>query len=264
MARVIGRPGGFSMLGNCTPLPAFAVALLAVIPCFADIVPISTSSQVSAQGGVQICNQYMVDQCGPPVEAFFNYPESLEATASSSWGTITADAQVQYQSNVTAANINVGLQDSADISTPTAIDLINGFVDVTEQFSLEFDLTAPSVVHLKGFTQGFSCRLLFGGTCMFDSQLTLSGPGFQFDSSAIPGGEFDLVSTLEPGIYTLSAVADLRENAIYGDNIVSAQGSLSADFTPVVPEPRWTPIIPAVLIIVGACIFRKARPITKT
>lgn len=39
------------MLGNCTHLPAFAVTFLAVISCFADIVPISTSSQVSAGGG---------------------------------------------------------------------------------------------------------------------------------------------------------------------------------------------------------------------
>jgi hypothetical protein len=89
----------------------------------------------------------------------------------------------------------------------------------------------------------------------------LNGPGFQFNGS---GSEFDLLSSLQPGVYTLSAVADLQSDvgyAIYGDDEVGADVSLNADFTPIVAEPRWTPIIPAVLVGVGACSLRKLRPI---
>jgi hypothetical protein len=205
----------------------------------------------------------MVYVCGPFLEANFTYPESLEATVSSSWGTITADAQVQYQSNVSPSNISVGLHDFSDISTPSAVDLIGGDVNVTEQFSLEFDLTDPSVVHLTGYTDGFvGCSAFYlSGNCTFESQLTLNGPGFQFNGS---GTEFDQLSSLQPGVYTLSAVADLQSDvgyAIFGDNEVGADVSLNADFTPVVAEPQWTPVIPAVLVGVCVCVLRKLRPI---
>jgi hypothetical protein len=122
---------------------------------------------------------------------------------------ITADAQVQYQSNVSPSNISVGLHDFSDISTPSPVDLISGYVNVTEQFSLEFDLTDPSVVHLTGYTDGFAgCLASFPpGNCTFESEFTLNGPGFQFNGSL---SEFDLLSSLQPGVYTLSAVADLQ------------------------------------------------------
>ncbi len=90
----------------------------------------------------------------------------------------------------------------------------------------------------------------------------MTGPGFQLDSSSLGLSDaFDLTYTLDPGIYTLMASADTNEELGYAlgdgnDTYAGANLSLTADFTPI-PEPIWASLAPSLLLMLGACVFRK-------
>lgn len=113
---------------------------------------------------------------------------------------------------------------------------------------------------------GYYASFPYFGSASSDAEFLLTGPGFQLDSSSLalnPDNMFDLTFTLDPGIYTLTASADTNEELYYalGDvNNTSAEAdlSLTADFTPI-PEPVWAPLAPALLLILGACVFSKLR-----
>ncbi len=100
------------------------------------------------------------------------------------------------------------------------------------------------------------------GSASSDAEFLLTGPGFQLDSSSLGLYDaFDLTYTLDPGIYTLTASADTNEQLNYtlgdlNDTYAGADLSLTADFTPI-PEPIWAPIAPSLLLMLGACVFRK-------
>lgn len=66
--------------------------------------------------------------------------------------------------------------------------------------------------------------------------------------------------TLAPGIYTLDALSEMDLTADYAipGSYSEAGVSLSADFT-AIPEPFWTPILPASLVVLWHWAFLRRR-----
>jgi hypothetical protein len=123
--------------------------------------------------------------------------------------------------------------------------------DGTGQYSLTFDLTSASMVHLTGgivlLNTLFVCPCSIAG--FVAGGIHLTGTGFHFDE-AVGFGEphgtsppnpssFDTLLMLAPGLYTLNANYELNvEESYFLSEISNLDVSLQADFTDI-PEPAW-------------------------
>ena len=122
--------------------------------------------------------------------------------------------------------------------------------DGAGQYSLTFDLTSASILHLTG-----GIRLLdtFSGfpaliAGFVAGGIHLTGTGFHFDEALGPGEtdvtsspnpSFDTLLMLAPGLYTLNANYELNVvQSYFLSDLSTLDVSLQADFR-AIPEPAW-------------------------
>ncbi len=238
----------------------------------ADIVVTSTSQTLSGSGGAALSaippRIHITSRCPPPNPLPYNLSESGTAnTASPDGQHITVGSTASQQADVTPDHIGVDMGVSVDMDGLARI--LGGFVGAagTSQFTLLFNLTSPSVVHLTGeeFDEGdlFQPPVFAGNTLRED--LLLSGPGgFRFEVSNFSFSFVDKQLPLAAGSYVLTAQLDNSATAgivIVQDEFDFSDFTLSADFTPIVPEPRWGFVVPIALLLVLWSPLRAGRSI---
>jgi hypothetical protein len=261
------------MLCKWSLLLGFTAFLLAAAPCFADVVPISVSEQVNGMGFVDICDFNFRPGCLVITSSSFSFgdsnnqpgPFTTNKSGDANSGSIDASGQAQQTSNVTSDNINV------QMSTQFQINGFNyrfgAMGSVNNDFALQFDLTSPATLHLTGSLSAFFPPLPYGAGTESISVL-FTGPGIDFTASspcAVPCSlepqPFDQYFSLNPGIYNVSALADTAFTSgsiLLGYEELDGFLSLQADFT-AVPEPLWTPMVPAMLVLMSCCVFGHRR-----
>jgi hypothetical protein len=257
------------MTSNCCKVLAFALLFcwIGMPQSLADVVTISASEQLSVSGYVTACDPlcqtlYNVDHEG---QGFSSASTDGYAEGSATDLFITPDwvrggsiyASASQLNNVAAGQIALDLSMNADDMGNT--NLMEAGVTVDSQYSLVFDLTTPSLVHLVGM--GLAQYIGVGGPASvtdssFGGDLHLTGPGFQFDQdlSYSPG---DAPFTLGPGQYTLNEVTAWDIQQYYDLGFSSeADLSLTADFTSI-PEPLGTSTVLGVSMVVALYFARK-------
>jgi hypothetical protein len=260
-----------------------------------DVIPISLSQSISGSASPIICVGGLFGTCSTNGASFsasnstvgpYGVNESAQATATLTVSdcypspcTLSATSSVQADqgSDETANSISVSMDANTEIATVPPVEPVDGGnAVVTNNYSFQFDLTAPSLVHLTGsaYANEFGTAELpnFSQSLAF----SLTGPGFDLDSTS-PSSPVHIVCedgicyfylfpeniddtfSLPPGVYSLSAIDDIsQETAIAIDLENTAGLSLQLDFTPV-PEPRWNGIV-LFLLLTTACLA--ARRIT--
>ncbi len=233
----------------------FASFLVAGTSCFADVVPISVSQQFSGSGSAAICALTPMPGCVVLDSASFNLADTNpgSATASANGFTVESSASGSQTSSITANDINLQMLSLSHVGGSVK----RGGADsqITNEFDLEFDLTTPSILHLTGSFETF----VTGVPVSFNAGLSLSGLGIDFHAPSFE--PFDLSLLLAPGIYDLSAVANMENS--FGSNSggfldSGARMSLDASFTPV-PEPFWAPVVPSLLLLTVYIGFHRRR-----
>lgn len=244
--------------------PIFFLVFLgiAVVPCRADIVPVSVSQQLSVSGGVMICDP--TTRCSDYVSNGFSSsdsnallpPKPLSVSGAASvafdpW-TLSGNASASQGLDVTPHSIGLGLEVISSFLGPAHITSANG--GANNQTSLVFDLTSPALLKLTGnASEGLNTSFLEFTDLTFDEEVHLAGPGFQFDQVLPPGlyssAPFSEQFVLAPGEYTLTAFAnsDLELGYSIWDGSSSVNLSLSADFTNI-PEPSH------IAFVLGLCM----------
>ncbi len=281
---------------TCVLSPAGGTAL-------GDVIPISLSQSVSGTDSPIICEGGFIGTCSSNGSSFsvsnstvgpYSVSKSDQASASiaDDFGThtVTSTVTTDQSSDETANSISISMETSTEIEQgfPLLSPVAGGSADGTNNYSFQFDLSAPSLVHLTGSAGddefGFGLFPNFSRNVAF----SLTGPGFDLDSTSPsspvyipcePGncfypilpGNFDDTFSLAPGVYTFTALADASENVAVAVDVGSSDGlSLQLDFTQV-PEPRWNSIVLFLLLTTvspvvrriatsRACRFRAARP----
>jgi len=266
----------------------FATALFLLLASvgLADIVPISLLQDVRGGPDVSVCDlsypippstwPFTCQEVGMDLNASnsqagsysVNKKGEAKATGPLSGSTLTETVQVQQSSDETS--------DSISVSMSTVDDFVGGglpFAGVASEldndYSFKFNLTTASIVHLAGSISHSSSDFSGDGSGSFgNTGFLLTGPGFQLGSPCpacdeyFPTG-FDYTLVLIPGVYTLTAFADERDqtNAYYFMGSADGEFSFDAEFTPAVPEPRWV-VLPALLLVIGigGAAFRRRKP----
>jgi hypothetical protein len=238
----------------------------------ADIVPVSANRQISVSGSYS-------DSFDPGGSfAVSDSSQSLglyDQTRSGSFfgSSASVDGTVSQTSNATSNVITLttdGLVDFGGVVFGGCCGVLEGD---SSSFSLNFTLTSASTVHIFGSAtlSGESCS---GGDCgnlgatgSGSQSIGLTGPGVNFEPS-IPDFNWspppsqsqtipiDATFILMPGIYALTATssAEFMASQIAGTYTTSFDMSLTADFTPTVPEPPTA--VPALLGVVAAIGWR--------
>src|SRR5258708_19047103 len=157
--------------------------------------------------------------------------------------------QLQQTTGATVTGLMVDVQTTAIVDGFGLQWSVQGAL--FNHYSLGFTLSTQSLMHLTGFN-----RLNFDEF----QQISLDGPqgpiGVLFDGPA-PSHSFDYSFPLMPGLYTLDV---LDESPFFGvgpqpdpnlnTHVVDFSNfSFNADFTPIVPEPKWGFIVPTLLVI---------------
>jgi len=249
----------------------------------ADIVPISLSQSVSAGGGPIVCN---VVGGGPP--QFDCRTGSIELGASNTQpgpytvdetGTATVSLpdnesnetkvlgetiDLQQISDETSDSISVELSSEDQVFSPEPYGFFQSGVNsgLTNEYSLEFDLTAATVMHITGSISSFAMANLEDTPNVANVGFLLTGPGFQLaspDNYYLPDLEYTAV--LDPGVYTLKAFADIQDNTYFFSGPDESVGELSFNLISAVPEPRWA-VLPALLLAIGigGAALRRRKP----
>lgn len=265
-------------------LPALLLLCSFGVPLAADIVPISIYQQVSVSGGAQACDPLcqMFGIGGPDSGQSFSPPSqtntqlppanlyvSGSVTDSDSRGngyvsTASANADASQWSTLNASNIQLILSGGSFFYGNDT--LMQAWAGANSQYSLQFRLTSPYLVHLTGKIDFVvSANLDIGPEVSSDNEIHLTGPGFQFDQSLAGSGggfnqlPFDASYTLAPGIYTLGAVSEL--DAYQGYFLQDTFGtyvSLNADFT-AIPEPERVTLVLGLLTLFGLSFARRRQ-----
>jgi hypothetical protein len=249
-------------------------------------VPISIYQQVSVSGDAQACDPLCQIYAGggpdsgqifsPPSQTntqlpLTNLSVSGSVTDNDSRGpyvsTASANADASQSSTLNAGNIQLILSgDSFFYGNDT---LMEASASANTQYSLQFRLTSPYLVHLYGEIDfAASAPFDIGPEVSSEEEIHLTGSGFQFDQSLADSGSFynyydslpfDALYTLAPGIYTLSAVAELDafQGYFLADNF-GTDASLNADFT-AIPEPERVPLLLGLLTLVGLSFARRGQ-----
>ncbi|MGD0303121.1 MAG: hypothetical protein ABSE86_39140 [Bryobacteraceae bacterium] len=244
----------------------------------ADIVPVSSSQQVSVSGYVTACDPgcqlgYGIQgDNGNSFSSASTNTNYLSGTASDSvqypvypynFRSAEVDASAGQTFTSTPTNFNLGLSVNDDFWGSSS--LMYGTAQANSQYSLVFNLSNPFLVHLTGDINGANSSLGFDPYDSFDGEIHLTGPGFQFDQGSDQGSStaqfgpfpFDASFTLGPGQYTLDAVAGLGSQQGYDlDSNSFLDVSLNADFTPAIPEPARVSTVLGVLMVVGLFFAR--------
>jgi len=167
-----------------------------------------------------------------------------------------ASVLVQFQQTTEATATSLAL----DVQTTATVDGLGGQWsvqngDLVNQISLGFTLTTESLAHWTGSSLG---RL------ETYQQISLNGPqgpiGMPFPG---PG---DYSFPLMAGQYTLEVLDDSPDfgvgpEGVNTDVVESSNFSLNADFTTIVPEPRWCALVAVSLAVLWG-FLRCRRPST--
>ena len=239
---------------------AIAFSLI-VVPCFADIVPISISEEVSGAGEVDIVSPEPIPLNG--VSGNFSFDDSNHESGSYTVvksGSVYLDGSPVQGPNVTFEAEDEQILDltseSISLDTVALCDFQGGILhglgtcDARSLFDLQFSLTNPSILHLTVLDSP-DADADFNGSSLFDGGVLLDGPGINFDSNY---DFFDQFFLLDPGIYNLSAVAGSSFVAQSSSSFAFFSHSITvnADVTSVtsVPEPRWAFLAVPILLVV--------------
>jgi len=227
----------------------FLLACCFGIPLLAEVIPLTSSQQTSVSGGALACD---------PLCQQFNYPGETDPGAyfsSSTSGSATDSFHYRWATSsawaggtgATISDHQIILDLGGGSSFSGNWSLQGADANVSDQYSLAFDLTSSSLVHVTGgfvaSTSGGGPGAVFGS---LDGEIDLAGPGFHFDQVAPPMGQgfgldqpFEASFTLPPGVYTLNGTAVASADQVYALNATSnIDVSLEADFTDI-PEPGW-------------------------
>jgi hypothetical protein len=235
------------MSRNWTRIPIFALSLLA-LRCLGDTLPPGFPGVPGASGSVlSACYG-----CGAPDGQDFSFSGtgSGQATATNERGAVISEG-AQVQQTITLGTN--GIDESVDLQISTFADISQGELyqygqlQASENFDDQFTLDTPSVLHLTG-----SLGLDFNGFDDYlvpdDIRFELDGPGGTVFQNS--GGNFNVYLDLQPGVYYLFGYIQMS-GAVAGalDEAQSLTGvgdlSVSVD---IVPEPRWTSLLPALLL----------------
>lgn len=165
--------------------PSLLVLLSLATPfARADIVMTSISQTVSSSGVVRV---FAHGNMGILAEDSYNFSDtnfllppvflgaSGSAHAAADSRNVTAASSASQQADVTLNHI--GLQMGTNEHMSGLGPHVQGIADDSSQFSLLFDLSNPSLVHLTGVGSGYS-----SSSSSMQDQFQLSGPaGFQFE-----------------------------------------------------------------------------------
>ena len=224
----------------------------------ADIVLLSVSGGVSGFGDAgavsDLTSQYQSFTLSDSIGS-----GSATATAQGSffggYEDAFAEASATQGYNVSTNNISIDMQSSGDGSEQGVYlaSITNAFADaqVSQDLSLEIELTSAYMVQLSGF-MFVDCN----------PQLPFGDCGSQ--SLSAFNNDFGGPSLLTPGIYTVSASSSWFNTAFAGpfnphEFDVNARLSFNADFTPIVPEPRWISWLVMPLAILISLVAARRR-----
>ncbi|HTR38629.1 MAG TPA: hypothetical protein VMH80_22135 [Bryobacteraceae bacterium] len=217
----------------------FAATLLLSAPAVADIVDV-TYSAVSGGSGCITALCFFGSGCGTDTQTF-----GLPGTGSADSGRVTMSGSVNNATTMTSNNV------TAELDTSVTVDALGAHwgacAQLSDHYELKFTLTTESTSALALLPEGF----------VQSSDLTLQGPGLTLN------GNFENVD-LMPGMYTVDASYTTINYAFFPlgvstHNTFSTNVVLGAEFTPIVPEPGWTFIIPALLVVMVLCVRRLRR-----
>lgn len=249
------------------------------MPLGADIVPVSITQQVTVSGYALACD--------PLCQAAIGITHSAQTFSSSNTNLDLPSTNLSLTGQATdtntdfffrAATAEAGANQSSVALTSSNIQvdlfvydrlsgqntLVTGSADAYSHYSLVFNLTSPSLVHLTGTFSGETLNNAFISPFgLFQGEILLTGPGAPFDqavSTDIPGfiGQgFDVSFALGTGLYTLDAVSEARMGQSYVLDSLSYLGvSLNADFT-AIPEPKRVSAVLGLLMLAGIYFSRK-------
>ena len=231
---------------------AFVAAVsFSVAPALADVVDITVSGAVSGSGTA-------FSACGACDGGFDVH--SFDFTGSNSQlGSFSASGQTSASGAPTFGDF-VTLTGSTQQTTATSVNsltidfLVSAVTDglgaqwfaqahLSSEYGLAFTLTTPSLMHLT--TTGKESGL---------SSWSLNGP-FLGSFSGSDFGSFDQTFIAEPGAYSLTILDRLDSSAFplgIDTHLEETDSfSLTANFAPIVPEPRWSAIVLVLLAIVS-------------
>jgi hypothetical protein len=224
------------------------LACLLPIPLGADVVPLTNSGQSSVSGGASACDPICLMIFYPgqnDLGAGFSSPTAGSATDYFQGRSATASAFTGSSATTTEHQILLDLNGGFSFSGNSTMQ--SAGVSLTNHYSLVFDLTSASFVHVTGgfmaSTNNYTFNPVSGD---LDGEIHLTGPGLHFDQAAGSTGinfgldqPFDASFALPAGVYTLDAIADARGSLSYTLGSTSNYDvSFQADFTDI-PEPAW-------------------------
>ncbi len=269
-------------------LPA-CVFSLAGGSALADVIPISVSQSVSGTEEPEVCVGGFIGTCSSNSSGFsvsnttvgpYSVNKSDQATATifdyedGASYSVTASAQADQSSNETANSISVSMDTTTGIATGATGFLSpvdGGQAQGTNDFTFQFDLSAPSLVDLTGSASTDEGGMGLFPTFSQNMAFSLIGPGFDLDtaiptfqapllplcSAGVCSGNFGDTFLLAPGVYTLTASDGDGIFAPIGINVTNSEDlSLQLDFTPV-PEPRWAAILLLALLMTAGWAVRR-------
>lgn len=254
------------MLKNRRFLLALALSSLTAPLGMADIMNIFMTGDVNGSGTMAIncfgvppggiclpSNAFTFDDPGTST-ASLNLTKSGQASATAGDRTISANAEGHEIVDVTASGFSMDMHILSQVVFPVGAQF-SGTAKASETYTLAFDLSTGSFVQLTGS---------LASSFPPDVSLQLSGPGGVLFSETTDATT-NLLLFLQPGHYSLSYSADVM--AIDGrcnpfsppcsfQNTSFANLSLNAA---LVPEPCWTAIVPAILLVACCLAARKRR-----
>lgn len=269
---------------------------LVASPALADVIPILLSQSVSGTESAVICIGGIFGTCYHNSSSFsasnstpgpYSVSKSDQATATitglGALGnpvtySVTSSVQTDQSSDETNNSITVSMGTTSEIATGATGFLSpadGGDANGTSQYSFQFDLTTPSLVHLTGSGGASAFGIGLGLRQLQNVAFSLTGPGFDLDSTdpsspvyffcgggfcGLPSSQsFDDGFSLAPGVYTFTAIADAQmTTSIALDDFTEEGLFLQLDFTPV-PEPRWAATAVSLLLIIGCWTIRRKR-----
>jgi hypothetical protein len=250
-----------------------AIASFSVSPALADLVDVTVSGGADFSGSVVArCEGLPNPSCPNPGQGFDqefllfagtnnnqdNFSASDSVTADNR---VTLSTSVQQITDVSANSISVDLQSLATVDAFGA-EWGAGYNGgppplILNAYLLDFTLTTESGVFLTGLGECSG-----GNGCYLEN-----GDG----SINIPITSGNQSFTLGPGAYSLTLHNEL--DAVFGpdgygcsppvcNSMASSGLSLTADFTPIVPEPRWASFLLATLLVVAVYASGRRRRLT--
>jgi hypothetical protein len=263
---------------------SFLLVFSSAFPALADVVPISANQQISASGGYSCFSP--VPPCPIPSGSFsvgdssqtlglYDQTRSGSATGLGG-GNSSVVGNVAQTSNTTSDAITLNTDGNVMAGGLFQMGILFG--NTSSLFSVQFMLPSASVVNIFGnatLSAGMNGIIspTSPPTATGSQSMVLTGPGvnfapsiadlsvtFPFPSTVVQSVPFGSTLTLLPGVYTFEATSNvgfLEGLNFSGSLLASFDMSVTADFTPAVPEP--SPAVPVLVAMVVAIYWRMRR-----